>query len=366
MYKIFAIILVLISACFSKNSFVSAQTETLNFVSLFDTTKTKMVSCYRIPSLAVAPNGNLIAAIDERVPNCGDLKWSNDINIVVRRSIDNGITWSDIETVVDYPLGKSASDPSMIVDNVTNEIFLFFNYMDLILEKDVYYLMVTKSTDNGKTWSKPVDITTQITKPEWHNHFKFITSGSGIQTKNGKLLHTLVNLQQGLFVFTSDDHGQTWQLIATPIKPADESKVVELPDGTWMVNSRVNNLGHRFVHTSNDAGKTWQSYADTTLIDPGCNASIISYNLTMNGITKPILLFANANHSTDRKNLTIKISYDNGKNWSQGKTIYAGGAAYVSMVAMANDSIAFFFEKDDYKDNVFVSISIKWITDEIK
>ena len=83
---------------------------------LFNKSMVKDVSCFRIPSIVTAPNGDLIAAIDERVPSCGDLKWSKDINIVVRRSADNGKTWSEIEKAADFPFGQSASDPSMIVD----------------------------------------------------------------------------------------------------------------------------------------------------------------------------------------------------------------------------------------------------------
>ena len=64
------------------------------------------IACYRIPSVVTAPNGDLIAAIDERKPSCGDLKWSRDINIVVRRSTDHGLSWSEIERVADFPLGK--------------------------------------------------------------------------------------------------------------------------------------------------------------------------------------------------------------------------------------------------------------------
>lgn len=135
---------------------------------LFNTVINPDVSCYRIPAIVTATNGDLIAAIDERVPSCGDLKWSGDINIVIRRSSDNGKTWSEIEKIVDFPLGKSASDPSMIVDKETGEIFLFYNFMDLEKEKDIYYLHVVKSLDNGKTWSNPEDITSQISKPEWH------------------------------------------------------------------------------------------------------------------------------------------------------------------------------------------------------
>lgn len=351
---------------FSALSFVAySQTsnQSSNFKDLFNAKMKADVSCYRIPAIITAPNGDLIAAIDERVPSCGDLKWSKDINIVIRRSTDNGDTWSEIETVVDYPLGQSASDPSMLVDNVTGAIFMFFNYMDLDHEKDVYYLKVIKSTDNGRTWSLPRDISSQITKAEWHNHFKFITSGRGIQTKDGKLLHTLVNLQKGLHLFASDDHGETWYLIDTPITPADESKIIELTDGTWMINSRVQDKGFRYIHTSVDEGKTWLSTPDSTLIDPGCNASIIRYTSVDAGDDKNRLLFANAKMKDDRMNMTIRVSYDEGKSWTEGKTIYEGSSAYSSMTILSNGDIGLFFEKDNYTENVFTRLSLKWLTD---
>jgi sialidase-1 len=328
----------------------------LKFQTLFTATMRQDVACYRIPAIVTAPNGDLIAAIDERVPSCDDLKFSRDINIVIRRSEDNGATWSEIETIVDYPLGESASDPSMIVDAVTGEIFLFYNYMNLDQEKDVYYLKLIKSRDNGKTWSDPVDITSKITKEAWHNDFKFITSGRGIQTRSGTLLHTLVNIEHGLHLFASDDHGQSWYLIDSPIIPGDESKVVELEDGAWMVNSRVAGAGLRYVHTSQDMGKTWISRADSTLVDPACNASIIRYTSVKDGDDKNRLLFANANSADRRENLTVRISYDEGKSWSEGKTVYAGGSAYSSMTVLQNGNIGVFFEKDSYKENAFVTI----------
>ena len=330
---------------------------------LFNTSMVQGVNCFRIPAIVTAPNGDLIAAIDERVPNCGDLNRSGDINIVVRRSADNGKTWSGIETVVNFPLGLSASDPSMIVDRDTKEIILFYNYMDYEKERDIYYLHVVKSKDNGKTWSKPEDITKQIAKPEWHKDFKFITSGRGIQTKDGKLLHTLVNLSKGLFIFGSDDHGKTWYFIDTPIKPADESKIIELADGTWMVNARVNTGGMRYVHTSSDEGKTWNSRPEPKLIDPGCNASIIRYTAKADGYNKNRILFSNAKMEKGRMNLTIRVSYDEGQTWTEGKTIYGGGTAYSSLTILKNGDIGVFFEKDDYKENTFVSFSLKWLTD---
>ena len=336
----------------------------IHYEDLFNKLMQDDVECCRIPAIVTAPNGDLIAAIDERVPNCRDLKWSKNINIIQRRSSDNGKTWTPIEMVIDFPFGQSASDPSMIVDEVTKEIFLFYNYMDLDKELNVYYLHVMKSSDNGKTWSKPVDITSQIAKPEWHEDFKFITSGRGIQTSKGKLLHCMVNLDSGMHLFGSDDHGKTWHLIDTPISPANESKVIELADGTWMVNARANDKkGVRYVHTSSDEGKTWETKAEPQLIDPGCNAAILRYTSIEDGYKKNRILFANAASKKGRVNMTVKISYDEGKTWSKGKVIYEGKSAYSDLTILENGDIGLFFEQDGHKKNPFVSFSLKWLTD---
>lgn len=347
----------------SQNEKSTLKHQDIEFINLYSADMKKGVSCYRIPSILTALNGDLITTIDERVPSCGDLKWSNDINIVMRRSTDNGKTWSKIETIVDYPLGESASDPSMILDRTTGEIFLFYNYMNLDKEKDVYYFKLISSMDNGITWSAPVDITSQITKPAWKNDFKFITSGRGIQTNTGTLLHTLVNLENGLHLFKSEDHGKHWSLIDSSISPGDESKVIELSDSTLMINSRVSKIGMRFVHTSNDSGETWTSKPSPQLIDPACNASLIRYSNENEGTDKNRLLFSNVDSKDSRKNLTVRISYDEGKTWSQGKVIYKGESAYSSMTVLQNGDIGLFFEKDNYKENVFVSFSLDWLTD---
>lgn len=329
----------------------------LSQLDLFNVKMKENVACYRIPALVVAGNGDLIAAIDERVPSCADLRTNENVNIVMRKSRDNGKTWTDIRTLIDYPQGQSASDPSFIQDSKTGTVFMFYNYMDLNKEKDIYYLHVIKSTDNGETWSKPTDITAQISKPEWRADFKFITSGKGTQTASGMLLHTFVNLKYGVFIFGSEDHGKTWFLRDSPLKPADESKIIELSNGSWMVNSRVNSPGMRYVHISDDQGKSWKSRAESALTDPACNAAIIRYVYNK----KNCLLFVNADDKKSRKNLTVKVSYDEGASWTKGKTIYSGAAAYSDMVVMKNGDIGVLFEKNDYTENVFVSFPFKWL-----
>lgn len=316
---------------------------------LFTSEPAAEVACYRIPSLVTAPDGTLIAVCDQRVSSCADLKGNRDINIVMRTSPDDGETWSDLQVIVDYPEGRSASDPSMIVDRTTGTVFLFFNYMDHDQEKGIYYLRVMKSTDNGKTWSTPEDITDQITKPDWHGDFKFITSGRGMQTKSGKLVHTLVNLQKGLHLFGSDDHGRSWYLLDVPITPGDESKVIELADGTWMVNSRGNGAGHRYVHLSADEGKTWVTHAEAGLADPGCNASLIREG--------NVLFFSNPNCTDQRKNLALRISTDGGKTWGEGSTVHAGNSAYSSMTFIPGKGIGLLYERNDYREIVFTRIN---------
>ena len=354
---VFVLILIDTTSIFSQTDF--------EFISLFKTNDNPEVSCYRIPSIITAKNGDIIATIDERVPSCRDLKWSDDINIVIRRSNDNGKTWTDTETIVDHPKGQSASDPSMILDRTTGVIFLFYNYMDLVNEKDVYYFKLIKSDDHGVTWSEPEDITSQVTKSEWANDFKFITSGRGIQTSDGTLLHTLVNIQNGSHLFKSDNHGDSWSLIDSPFMPGDESKVVELSDGSWMVNSRVNKMKARFVHITNDKGKTWQSYPENQLTDPACNAGILLYPKLVSGLDHDLLLFSNANSDSARENLTLKVSIDQGQTWSKGIPIYPGKSAYSEMTILADGSIGLLFEKDNYQDNVFVKVSKKRLLGEI-
>ena len=325
---------------------------------LFNTSMNSAVFCYRIPALIKAPNGDLIAAIDERNLSCGDLRINEDVNIVIRKSSDNGANWSSIRKIIDFPMGQSASDPSLIRDDVTGELFMFYNFMDLKKEKDVYYIHVVKSSDNGETWSKPEDITSQISKPEWKKDFKFVTSGKGTQTASGKLLHTLVNLKYGVFIFGSDDHGKTWFFKETPVTPADESKVIELSDGSWMVNARVNKNGMRVVHISSDEGKSWTSKNESSLVDPSCNGAIIRYKSKKYG---NLLLFSNLDSQKDRANLTVKYSKDEGKTWSKGKVIYSGSAAYSDIEVLENGQIGVFFEKEDYKENVFARFSLKWL-----
>ncbi len=314
---------------------------------------------FRIPALHTAPNGDLIAVCDARRNSGRDLIWERDIDIVFRRSTDNGESWSEMNAICDFGDGKPASDASLIVDKHTGRIFCLYNYMDQDNAPKEFQLYVQSSADNGRTWNAAKDITGQVSRPEWKMDFKFITSGRGVQRANGDLLHTLVNLQRGLHLFGSRDHGDTWFLMENTIKPADESKVIELQDGSLMINSRVNKSGLRWVHRSADDGQSWTSAADASLVDPGCNASILAYPVDDDS---EILVFCNANSASGRKNLTLRVSRDGGQSWSQGKLVDAGPSAYSSLTVCRDGSIGLLYERA-YKSIRFARFSLDQLLD---
>ena len=165
-----------------------------------------------------------------------------------------------------------------------------------------------------------------------------------------------------MHLFGTNDHGKSWFLYDNAIEPANESKIVELSDGRWMINSRTNDPGFRYVHVSEDEGLSWLSYPDSSLIDPSCNASIIRYDHPTEN-RESCLIFSNA-ASLKRENMTIRLSYDDGVTWSEGKTIYPGGSAYSSLCILGNGDIGLFFEKDDYSENVFVRIPFNYLSED--
>ncbi len=282
---------------------------------------------YRIPALCTAPNGDLIATCDARRNHGGDLNTSQPINIAIRRSSDGGKTWTKPGLTWLWPWNDNekwaASDPSLIVDEEAKKVFLFYNVWELVKQKGVYQFYMQESSDNGATWSKPRDISSEIAIPGWpcgkSNGFVFISSGSGIQTKDGTLLHTLVWVGHGNALFGSSDHGKTWKPFGKPVGPGDECKVVEFPDGRWMINSRFQ-PGGRQIHVSKDRGETWESHFDKNLPDPRCNAQIMRIG--------KILFFSNCKSNNGRKNMCLRASSDEGATWNEGVCICPDRTAY--------------------------------------
>ncbi len=296
---------------------------------------------FRIPAVATATNGDLIAACDARRTGSGDLIPQRTIDIVFRRSSDNGKTWTPLE-ILDQSDDGGCSDPSLLVDEVTGDIFCFYNFMIDDPSSREFRFYVQKSSDHGKSWGPPEDFTSQIAGPELTHAFKFITSGRGIQTRDGTLIHNYVRVGEGVTLFASRDHGRTWAVLSD-VTPGDESKVVQLSDGSLMVNSRIS-PGKRFVHRSADGGKSWRSEADLGLPDPRCNACIIQYAAKRDGNSKDRLLFCNAASNRARQNLTVRISDDDGVSWSAGKVIDSGPSGYSEITILKDGSLGVLYE----------------------
>ncbi|ANR62643.1 sialidase [Corynebacterium glutamicum ZL-6] len=252
--------------------------------------------CYRIPSLGVAPNGNVLASWDGRPNNCSDAPQPN--SIVGKVSTDNGATWGeqhDISAGITAEPKTGYSDPSIVVDWERGDVFNFHvksfdaGYFTSQPSTDpddrnVAHVAYAKSSDNGSTWVADSVITDQVVADDtWDS--RFATSGNGIQLQYGAYKGRLVqpsvtrmtNGRVAAVAMLSDDHCATWYPSAPWGNSMDENKIVELSDGTLMNNSRSSGADtYRKVSYSTDGGVTWTELTlDTQLPDPRNNASLI-------------------------------------------------------------------------------------------
>ena len=316
---------------------------------------------YRIPAICTAPNGDVVVAADARRLDGGDLNHAKPIDIAIRRSTDGGKTWTAPVFSWKWKWNDAehwaASDPSFIVDAQAKKIFLFYNVWESVKGAGIFRFFVQESSDDGKSWSEPQEITKSIAIPSWpfgrhmnNGGFIFITSGSGMQAKDGTLVHTLVHVGDGNALFGSTDHGATWRRFGRPVKDGDECKVVELSDGSWMINSRWKG-GGRQIHVTKDRGETWESRYDATLADPQCNAQIMRVG--------KVLLFSNCKSPSRRHNLFVRASLDDGKTWNDGVSICPLGAAYSDMCVLPGKRLCVAYEGAGYETINFMTLPLR-------
>ncbi|MBN2296469.1 MAG: exo-alpha-sialidase, partial [Pirellulales bacterium] len=112
---------------------------------------------FRIPALIVSPGGDLLAFAERR----NKRRWGDwgDFDVVMKRSTDNGRTWSPTRVLYDYGT-EPCLDITPVVDRVTDEILLLF------LRGKVEYCLM-RSSDDGHTWSEPRSIHADVVRPEW-------------------------------------------------------------------------------------------------------------------------------------------------------------------------------------------------------
>lgn len=344
------------------------------------------INTYRIPALCMAPDGKtLVAACDAREDHIYDLNRKggpkNDyqrINIAIRTSKDGGRNWAPSKYSHEWKWSDeekwAGSDPSFIVDAKAKKIFLFYNVAEYVKAAGIYRQYVQVSSDNGKTWGEPKDITDAIRPAGWpQKGFVFITSGSGMQTKDGTLLHTIVWVGKKVALFGSEDGGETWKAYGKPTDgPGDECKVAELSSGALMINSRKA-AGAREIFESRDKGETWTHWTDMNLKDGACNAQLMTYPVGRNfagrkvgskTYPKEMLVFSNCN-AGGRSNLTLRTSWDDGQSWNEGLVIEPGRASYSDLCLIAGRSkddppdVGVIFEGSGEKDIRFCTLKGK-------
>jgi len=180
-------------------------------------------------------------------------------------------------------------------------------------------LVLAKSDDDGKTWSAPINITSQVKDPSWY--FLLQGPGRGITMSDGTLVFASQYIDStrvpNAGIIYSKDHGKTWKISTLARTNTTEAQVAEVKPGELMLNMRDNRGGSRAVATTKDMGATWTEHPSSrsALIEPVCMASLIKVAAKDNVLNKDILLFSNPNTVKGRHHITIKASLDGGLTW---------------------------------------------------
>jgi sialidase-1 len=347
------------------------------------------VNTYRIPGLETTKNGTLIAVYDNRYLTSGDLQ--GDIDVGMSRSTDGGQSWSTMKRILDMgdynglPQEQNGiGDPSVLVDQTTNTIWVAGLWVSGIPGQTAWngskpglkpgvtgQFVLTRSDDDGVTWSQPINITEQCKKPEWNLFFQ--GPGKGITMTDGTLVFPAQYKDSQAMPYStiiySKDHGKTWSVGTGAKSNTTEAQVVQLSDGSLMLNMRDNrnisdksDQNGRAVAITKDLGQTWtvHSSSNSALPESNCMASLISAKVMINGISQNVLFFSNPNTKTGRAHMTIKASLDQGVTWPVNYQLELNNAdSYgYSCLAMVNDStIGILFEgtKDLYFQEIKVT-----------
>ncbi len=317
---------------------------------------------FRIPGIVETPKGTLVAVFDNRFNHAGDLPA--DITVGVSVSRDKGSTWSPIRTAIDcsgLPGGSGIGDPAILCDPSNGRLWVaalrapksghpIWKSSKGTLSPDACGQFILAYSDNeGKTWSKPINITAEVKRlgdpdtAEWGLVFQ--GPGAGIAMADGTLVfpaqiwgHNGGSPHHGLLVY-SKDHGKTWQSSKAMPFGGSESTVAQLPDGSLLLNTREGGgPGTRITARTTDLGQTWEKLNTSPLRQPGnlCQAALLAVG--------DKLYFSNPN-SGKRDTMTLRVSADNGLTWSSG-VVYdpRGCAGYSSLCTVGKDAIGVIYE----------------------
>lgn len=310
-------------------------------------------SCFRIPAVVRTTDGTLLAFAEGRVDSCAD---DGDIDLVMRRSTDRGRTWEPLQVLIEGN-GDTRGNPAPVVDQETGRISLLSTYNpgDNMNHRKPF---LQHSEDDGQTWTDPVEITDQISKPEWEWWYG-TGPVHGIQLEHGAHAGRLVvpsyfstnqGASGGVVLVYSDDGGQTWQRGAidehtdTVLRPG-ENTIVELPDGRILDLAREGGAtpepGNRAVAISSDGGESFDAPFTTEhqLTMPMVQGAVL-------GVDDQLLFSAPA-HGGAREVMSIRSSSDNGEtweSWQDGKVVWWGPSGYSDLVPIDDELTGLLYE----------------------
>ncbi len=333
---------------------------------------------YRIPSLLVSKRGALLAFCEGRKSGSGD---AGNIDLLLRRSLDQGRTWEPVQTVWDDG-PNTCGNPCPVLDRDTGTIWLLLTWNrgddrepQIIAQtsKDTRRVFVTCSTNEGATWAAPREITREVKRDQWT--WYATGPGAGIQIENGAHRGRLVipcdHIEAGSkryysHVIYSDDRGQSWKLGgSTPGDQVNECEVAELAGGRLLLNMRNYDRAQRTRQSavSADGGLTWTDQRHVPeLVEPICQASLRRHSWP-SGARPGVLLFSNP-ASSKRERLTLRASFDDGATWPAARLLEAGPSAYSCLAVLPNGEVGALYETgqaNPYERLVFARLSVEWI-----
>lgn len=331
------------------------------------------IHTFRIPGLATTNDGTLIGVYDIRRRSDGDLP--GDIDVGMSRSTDGGGNWEPMKKIMDMGADPDwrydgIGDPAVLVDRNTGTIWVAATWSHGnrswvgsgpgLEPEETGQLMLVRSDDDGVTWSKPINITKQIKRPEWS--FILQGPGKGITMQDGTIVFaaqyqdppspnnkTAHRLPHSTILY-SKDHGKTWQLGTGAFDDTTEAQVVEIQPGLLMLNCRYNRGSVRVVMTTEDMGLTWKKHptSERALIEPrSCMASLIHVDRELGMKTGNRLLFSNPDSTSGRHHMTIKASMDNGFTWPTENRLLLDegiGAGYSCMTMIDEHTVGILYE----------------------
>jgi sialidase-1 len=342
---------------------------------------------YRIPGIVVTARGSVLAYCEAR--KYSGLDW-DDIEILMRRSTDGGKTWS-APTGLPRPDGKLERNPVALTNPelakrapVAKDQIAFNNPVAIVgRQGPVHFLYCVdygrcfylRSDDDGVTFSKPLEITSAFEPFRKEYDWKVLATGPahGIQLKNGRLVVPVwlsratggnahrPNLMATIY---SDDNGKTWHggdIVSREKEPHiefNETAIAQLSDGRVMLNIRnTSTRNRRAIAFSLDGATHWtEPIFDEQLKEPVCMASLC--RLSEKGKQdRDRLLFATPDNLLrfgkpakpgtmgDRKNLTVKLSYDEGKTWPVSRVLDPGFSGYSDLAVGPDGTIYCLYER---------------------